>query len=151
MSPAVHTSVDIDASPQQGWNVVMDPRRLGSWVTTHERVADAPERLSSGSSFEQRLKLAGKSFDVRWTVIEAEEPHLAEWMGDGPYGSCARVKYELEPLDGEGTRFGYENEFELPGGLLGRAAARLVGASRARMDTRRSLENLKRLLENESS
>ena len=69
-------------------------------------------------------------------MIEAEEPHLAEWRGDGPYGSCARVRYELEPLGGEATRFGYENEFELPAGLLGRAAARLVGSSRARRDTR---------------
>jgi len=147
MSPAVHTSVDIDASPQQVWDVVMDPRRLGSWVTTHEGVADAPERLSSGSSFEQRLKLAGKSFDVRWTVIEAEEPHLAEWRGDGPYGSRARVRYELASLDGKRTRFGYENEFELPSGLLGRAAARVVGSARVRREAERSLANLKQVLQ----
>ena len=73
----------------------MDPRHLESWVTTHEKVSRAPARLSSGSSFEQTLRLAGKSFDVRWTVIEAEEPHFAEWRGDGPYGSRARVRYEL--------------------------------------------------------
>src|SRR6476660_1109270 len=64
MSLAVHTSVDIDASPQQVWDVVMDPRRLESWVTTHEKASRAPERLSSGSSFEQTLRLAGRSFDV---------------------------------------------------------------------------------------
>jgi uncharacterized protein YndB with AHSA1/START domain len=151
MSPAVRTSVDIDASPQQVWDVVMDPRRLGSWVTTHEGVADVPERLSSGSSFEQRLKLAGTSFDVCWTVSEVDEPRLAEWRGDGPYGSFARVRYVLEPLGDEATHFSYENEFELPAGLLGKAAARLVGAPRARRESRRSLGNLKRLLEKENS
>ena len=147
MSLAVHTSVDIDASPQKVWNVVMDPRHLESWVTTHEKVSRAPARLSSGSSFEQTLRLAGKSFDVRWTVIEAREPHFAEWRGDGPYGSRARVRYELASLDGKRTHFGYENEFELPSGLLGRAAARVVGSARVRREAERSLANLKELLQ----
>ena len=147
MSLAVHTSVDIDASPQKVWNVVMDPRQLDSWVTTHEKVSRAPARLSSGSSFEQTLRLAGKSFDVRWTVIEAKEPNFAEWRGDGPYGSRARVRYELASLDGKRTHFGYENEFELPSGLLGRAAARVVGSARVRREAERSLANLKQLLQ----
>ena len=148
MSLSVHTSVDIDASPQKVWDVVMDPRRLESWVTTHEKVVRAPIRLSPGSSFEQTLRLAGKSFDVRWTVIEAKEPRFAEWRGGGPYGSRARVRYQLEPLHDERTRFGYENEFELPGGLLGRAAAGLVGSARVSREAARSLANLKQLLEN---
>ena len=147
MSLAVQTSVDIDASPQKVWNVVMDPRHLESWVTTHEKVSRAPARLSSGSSFEQTLRLVGKSFDVRWTVIEAKEPHFAEWRGDGPYGSRARVRYELASLDGKRTHFGYENEFELPSGLLGRAAARVVGSARVRREAKRSLANLKQLLQ----
>ena len=147
MSLAVHTSVDIEVSPQKVWDVVMDPRRLDSWVTTHEKVSRAPARLSSGSSFEQTLRLAGKSFDVRCTVSEAREPHFAEWRGDGPYGSRARVRYELASLDGKRTHFGYENEFELPSGLLGRAAARVVGSARVRREAERSLANLKQLLQ----
>jgi uncharacterized protein YndB with AHSA1/START domain len=147
MSPAVHTSVDIDASPQKVWDVVMDPRRLESWVTTHEKASRAPARLSSGSSFEQTLRLAGKSFDVRWTVVAAKEPRFAEWRGEGPRGSRARIRYHLEPLDGKRTRFGYQNEFELPGGLLGRAAGGLVGSARIRREAARSLTNLKQLLE----
>jgi uncharacterized protein YndB with AHSA1/START domain len=147
MSLAVHTSVDIDASPQKVWDVVMDPRGLESWVTTHEKASRARGRLSSGSSFEQTLRLAGKSFDVLWTVVAAEEPRFAKWKGEGPYGSSARVSYQLEPLDGERTRFGYQNEFNLPGGLLGRGAARLLGSARARREAVRSLANLKHLVE----
>jgi uncharacterized protein YndB with AHSA1/START domain len=147
MSLAVHTSVEIDASPQKVWDVVMDPRRFESWVTTQEKVSRAPVRLSSGSSFEQTLRLARKSFDVRWTVVEAKEPRFAEWRGEGPYGSCARVSYRLEPLDGGRTRFGYRNEFEPPDGLLGRVAARLVGFARVRREAAQSLANLKQLLE----
>jgi uncharacterized protein YndB with AHSA1/START domain len=150
MSVAVHTSVDIDASPRKVWDVVMDPRRLESWVTTHERASRVPARLSSGSSFEQTLRLAGKSFDVRWSVVEAKEPRFAEWRGEGPGGSRARVTYQLEPLDGERTRFEYQNEFEPPGGLLGTAAARLVASARLRREAARSLANLKQLLEKQS-
>jgi uncharacterized protein YndB with AHSA1/START domain len=149
MSLAVDKSVDIDASPQKVWDVVMDPRRLESWVTTHEKVSCAPGQLSSGSSFEQTLRLAGKSFDVRWTVIEAKEPSFAEWRGDGPYGSRARVRYRLAPLDGKRTRFRYQNEFEVPSGLLGRAAMRIVGSTRVRREAERSLTNLKQLLRGE--
>jgi len=116
MSPTVCTWVDVHASPEEVWAVVMDPRLLDRWVTTHVAVADAPARLSSGSSFEQTLKLAGKSFTVRWTVAQARWPCRADWLGEGPYGSHARVTYELERLDDGGTRFWYENEFELPAG-----------------------------------
>jgi uncharacterized protein YndB with AHSA1/START domain len=149
MSPAVCTSVDIHASPQDVWDVVMDPRLLDRWVTTHVGVADVPERLSSGSSFEQTLKLAGKSFTVRWTVAHACWPCRADWLGEGPYGSHARVTYELERLDDGGTRFWYENDFELPAGVLGSAAGRLVGHSRAQREAARSLRRLKLLLEKE--
>jgi uncharacterized protein YndB with AHSA1/START domain len=147
MSLSVHTSVDIDASPQEVWDVVMDPRRLESWVTTHQRVSRAPVPLSSGSSFEQTLRLAGKTFDVRWSVVEASEPRCAEWRGEGPYGSRALVRYQLASLDGKKTRFEYENDFEVPRGLLGRAAARLVGSTRVRREAERSLMNLRQLLE----
>jgi uncharacterized protein YndB with AHSA1/START domain len=146
----VRTSVDIDAPPQRVWDVVMDPRLLHLWVTTHLGVADVPKQLSSGSSFEQSLKLAGKSFDVRWTVMQADEPWRAEWLGEGPFGSRAKVIYELERLDDKGTRLGYESEFELPAGVLGRAAGRLVGSSRARQEAARSLEKLKLLLEKQA-
>ena len=147
MSLTVCTWVDVHASPEEVWAVVMDPRLLDRWVTTHVAVADAPARLSSGSSFEQTLELAGKSFAVRWTVKRADRPRLAEWLGEGPFGSHARVRYELERLDDGGTRFWYENEFELPASVLGRAAARLVGHSRARTEATRSLRKLKLLLE----
>jgi carbon monoxide dehydrogenase subunit G len=143
----VRESVDLDAPPEEVWGVVMDPRRLGQWVTTHEAVEDAPSGpLEEGSSFTQKLKLAGAPFKVRWTVSEVERPRLARWEGKGPGGSRARVRYALSERDG-GTRFDYENDFELPGGILGRVGARALSAAGSGREARRSLENLKRLLE----
>jgi carbon monoxide dehydrogenase subunit G len=123
--PCISTSIDIDAPPEEVWRVLMDPRRLGDWVTIQCDIQDLPEgHLGDGDTFRQTLALAGKKFDVRWTVCSQDEPRFAEWRAQGPRGSGARVRYELEP-NGDATRFRYRNEFELPGGGVGRLAGKL--------------------------
>ena len=92
------------------------------------------------------MRLAGKSFDVDWRVVEADEPHLARWEGEGPAGSRARVRYRLEAED-DGTRFDYRNEFALPGGGLGKLAGGLLAAAPGKREASRSLERLRMLLE----
>ena len=146
MSREVRAEIDLPAGPEQVWDVVMDPHRLREWVTTHEGLEGAaPERLERGSEFKQRLKVGGPSFTVTWKVVECERPRSVRWEGEGPGGSRAFVEYDLSP-DGDGTRFGYANRFELPGGALGRLAGRAVGERVARRESERTLENLKRLL-----
>ena len=126
----------------------MDPRRLAEWVTTHRSLSEgAPTTLARGSTFRQTLSLSGARFDVTWTVVRAERPQRVEWDGEGPAGSSARVRYELEPAGEGATLFRYRNEFELPGGPLGRVAGRAIGSAPARRDAERSLANLKRLVE----
>ena len=159
--PAVVSEIEIAAAPEAVWEVVMDPHRLSDWVTTHHALGDgAPRELSVGSTFKQTLKLSGAKFEVEWTVVECERPRRVAWDGDGPKGSSAKVRYGLEPAGGdagvggtdggEATTFSYENEFELPGGALGRLAGRTVGAATAKREAERSLANLKRLIESAS-
>lgn len=149
MSPSVCESVSIDAPVDRVWEKVMDARCLGEWVSTHDSVEGAVSGAAEeGMSFTQRLKVAGKRFKVRWRIVEADAPRLARWRGEGPGGSTARVVYHLVD-EGDGTRFDYENEYELPGGLLGKAAGAVVTTAPARREARRSLDNLKRLLESE--
>ena len=143
---AVNESIEITAPPAEVWAVIMDPHRLGDWVTAHKKVYDAPEGgLSQGDSFEQKLQVVGPSFKVKWTVVEASEPTLAVWEGKGPGGSKADVRYELSE-SGDGTRFDYCNDFELPGGPLAKVAGGIAGAP-ATKQARESLKNLKELLE----
>ena len=147
MSRSVRESIVIAAAPERVWETVMDPTLLERWVTTHDSVADATSGpADEGDSFTQKLRLAGKSFKVDWTVVEADPPRLARWQGDGPAGSTARVVYRLEPEDG-GTRFDYENEFALPGGALGKVAGGLLSAAPGRREARRTLDRLRTLLE----
>ena len=148
MARSVRETVVLAAEPQRVWDTVMDPSQLERWVTTHDSYEGAaPGALSEGDEFTQKLRLAGKSFKVRWHVIEARAPELARWEGEGPAGSTASVVYRLTAEDG-GTRFEYENEFALPGGVLGKAAGGLLSAAPGGREARRTLERLRTLLEN---
>jgi uncharacterized protein YndB with AHSA1/START domain len=147
LSESVSAEIEIAVPIAGVYDAMMDPDRLGDWVTIHREVSDAPEPpLSEGDSFQQKLALSGKSFTVRWEVTRAEPPNAADWDGHGPAGSKARVAYRLEG-GGEATSVRYENEFDFPAGFLGRAAGRLLVRSPAKKEAERSLERLKDLLE----
>jgi carbon monoxide dehydrogenase subunit G len=122
----VERTVEIAAPPEEVYEVVMDPGRLEDWVTIHHHLEDAPSgRLRQGSKLTQCLKLAGKKFKVRWTVVENDPCSRVVWEGRGPVASHARVVYGFKG-NGQGTTFSYRNEYDLPGGALGRMAGRAV-------------------------
>lgn len=142
----VERSIDIAADPDRVYGVVMDPRRLGDWVTIQEQLIEAPEReLARGDRLTQRLKVAGQRFEVRWEVTIAEPPRRVEWRGEGPLGTSARVSYVLAESDG-GTGFDYVNEYELPGGIAGKIAGRAVAGAAGR-EAERTLRRLKAIAE----
>lgn len=143
----VRTAIEIAAPPERVWAVVMDPRRLADWVTIHRSLGDAPAQLRRGSTFEQVLTLRGAHLHVEWTVVELDPPRKAVWHGKGPVHSHASIVYELAPLDGGRTRFGYTNEFKTPGGPLGAVAGRVLVGGLSEREAQRSLQRLKELLE----
>lgn len=142
----VERTVKVAAPPERLYEVVMNPRCLERWVTIHQRLEDAPDgQLSKGSTLTQCLKLAGRGFKVRWTVVENEPSKRVVWDGKGPVRSKARVTYEFE-ADGDATEFSYANEYNLPGGALGRMAGPMVRkVTGGELD--KSLKKLKALVE----
>jgi carbon monoxide dehydrogenase subunit G len=144
----VHAQIDIDAPPETVYDLMLDPTRLHEWVTIHRKVnrtdGGAPRR---GYEMDQTLCLRHANFKVHWTLTQADRPSAATWEGHGPAGSYARTSYRLQAVDGNRTRFEYENEFKAPGGLLGAAASRVIVGGVPEREANRSLENLKRLLE----
>jgi uncharacterized protein YndB with AHSA1/START domain len=138
--------IHIEASPDAVYDVVTDPDCLGDWVTIQDRLEEAPNGdLVRGSRLVQRLRVAGKCFNVAWTVKEADRPTKIVWEGKGPLGTKAKAVYELEANDG-GCRFSYMNEYKLPGGVAGAA----VGQALRRVsghEADRSLKRLKALIE----
>jgi uncharacterized protein YndB with AHSA1/START domain len=143
----VDTETLIAAPPEAVWDVVMDPARLGGWVTIHRGVRDVSDgRPHVGFEMNQTIHLRGVNFRVRWELTECDPPRRALWEGRGPARSKAHIEYVLEPENG-GTRFHYRNEFSPPLGPLGAAASRALVGGIPEREAQRSLERLQALLE----
>ena len=126
----------------------MDPSRLKDWVTIHRAVSDVSSNpLRKGSSMEQMLHLRGVTFRVHWTLIDVNTPNHAEWEGQGPAHSQARIRYELSADGDDATVFDYTNEFTAPGGRLGSAASKVIVGGASEREASNSLQRLKALLE----
>jgi uncharacterized membrane protein len=144
----VHAQIEIDAPIERVWDIVMDPQRLADWVTIHRSVQDVSEQpLRRGSTMDQVLHIRSVSFHVHWTLTDVSSPHRAEWEGQGPAHSVARIRYELSG-DAEGpVRFAYTNEFIPPGGRLGSMASRFIVGATSQREANNSLARLKALVE----
>jgi carbon monoxide dehydrogenase subunit G len=144
----VHAQIEIEAPVQRVWDTVMDPHRFKDWVTIHRSVNNVSDNpLRRGSTMDQVLHIHGISFHVHWTLTDVSSPRHAEWKGQGPAHSLARIRYELSG-DGDGpTRFDYTNEFVPPGGRLGNMASRFIVGATSEREANNSLARLKGLLE----
>ena len=144
--PAQSGSPEIAASRESVWAVISDLSRLGEWATIHRGFeGKAPTSAEKGTTFTQKISVAGHRFDVDWTATEVSPPKRMVWEGEGPMGSSARSTYTLAEA-GDGVRFEYSTEFEPPGGKVGEAAASAV-ESQSQTEADESLERLKRLVE----
>jgi uncharacterized protein YndB with AHSA1/START domain len=144
----VHVTTEIDAPVQRVWDTIMDPHRLGEWVTIHRRIKKASsDPQKQGSTMEQVLHMRGVSFNVHWELVEVSPPHLAVWAGRGPAHSRASIRYELSQNGDGPTTFDYTNEFSAPGGPLGRVASRVIVGAASEREASGSLNRLKALLE----
>lgn len=143
----VERTIEIDAPRERVWAKLMDPRCLEDWVSIHKSLKEAPEgELEQGDQLTQCLSMAGTSFNVKWKVVEADEPSHAMWEGKGPMRSKASVVYDLEDAGDGKTRFAYSNEFKSPGGPFGAVVDRITGGTAERAADK-TLANLKKLLE----
>ena len=143
----VTASIDIDAPREQVFHTMLDPARLGEWVTIHRKVNDKDGgEPREGFEMEQTLCLRGVNFKVKWKLTEYRPGRSATWEGRGPAHSYARTGYRLSDRDG-GTHFEYENEFKPPGGFLGKAASRVLVGGQPQKEANESLKQLKALLE----
>ena len=140
-------TIEIEAPPEDVYDVMTDPQRLGEWVTIQDELVEAPEQpIKKGDTITQRMKVAGKKFEVSWDVEVADRPKKVRWTGNGPMGSKARATYEFESNGNGGTTFSYTNEYDVPGGPLGKVAGKaMVAASGGEADG--SLKRLKQMIE----
>ena len=139
----VTASIHIDAPPRAVWELVMDPGRLGDWVTIHRGLTHADEGPARvGYRMDQQIHLRGVSLEVHWTLVECDSCARAVWEGRGPARSRAHTEYLLR-TEGEGTRFDYRNEFHPPFGPLGAVVGRALVGGMPEREATRTLERLR--------
>lgn len=144
----VTTSIDIAAPASDVWDTVMDPKRLGDWVTIHRRLRDSDQGSPRvGYRMDQQLHLRGVSIDVHWRLVECTPARHAVWEGRGPARSRARTEYTLTERPDGHTRFDYRNEFHAPLGPLGALASHALVGGMPQREASRTLERLRDLLE----
>ncbi len=144
----VSASVFIAAPPEAVWDVVMDPRRLGDWVTIHRKLLHAEARAPrKGYEMDQQIHLRGVSLDIHWTLVDCQPHSRVVWEGRGPARSRARTEYLLRPANGRGTHFDYHNDFHAPLGPIGALASRALVGGIPEREAKRTLERLRELLE----
>jgi uncharacterized protein YndB with AHSA1/START domain len=144
----VHAEIEIDAPIERVWETIMDPERLGDWVTIHKsvkNVSDSP--LREGATMDQAIQVRGLTFRVHWQLVSVNPPHTAQWEGGGPAHSNALIRYELSSEGTDQTKFRYTNEFHPPGGRLGNVAGRMIVGATSQREANNSLSKLKALLE----
>lgn len=146
----VQDEIVIQVPIERVWETVMDPRRLGNWVTIHKSVDNFPSPpLRRGATMDQAMSVRGITFHVHWQLVELEPPHRARWQGEGPAHSDAFIRYELSSDRPGQTTFRYTNEFHPPGGRLGSVASRIIVGATSEREARNSLLRLKHLLEHD--
>jgi uncharacterized protein YndB with AHSA1/START domain len=144
----VITSITIDAPPAEVWAVIMDPARLGDWVTIHRKLNAAPADGGprKGDEMDQTLCIRGVNFRVHWELTSCDAPAHAVWKGRGPARSHAETEYRLTDAGGK-TRFAYRNEFKAPLGPLGAVASKALVGGVPEREATSSLQKLKALVE----
>jgi Polyketide cyclase / dehydrase and lipid transport len=143
----VTVSTQIHAAREDVWNMVLDPRRLGDWVTIHRKLLRSdggPPRV--GYTMDQQIHLRGVSLEVHWKLVECDPCVRAVWKGRGPARSRAHTEYVLAGSDGT-TQFDYRNEFRPPLGPVGAIVSRALVGGIPEREANRSLERLRASLE----
>ncbi len=143
----VTASTHIAVAPADVWKMVMDPERLGDWVTIHRRLLhsdDGPPRV--GYEMDQQIHMRGVSVEVHWRLVDCLPSARAVWEGRGPARSRARTEYILSPED-DGTRFAYRNEFHAPLGPVGAIVSRALVGGMPEREAKRTLDRLRASLE----
>jgi uncharacterized protein YndB with AHSA1/START domain len=143
----IAASTRIAAAPADVWKMIMDPTRLGEWVTIHRKLVHADDGpLRVGYEMDQQIHLRGVNLVVHWKLVDVRPNELAVWEGTGPARSRAHTEYVLS-ADGDGTRFDYRNEFRPPLGPVGAMVSRALVGGMPKREAGRTLDRLRAHLE----
>ena len=104
MKHELRTSIDIDATPEQVWQILIDLERYSEW---NPFIVEATGTARVGERLKNRMQPpSGKAMTFRPRVTVVDPARTFEWLGrlGLPGIFDGRHRFELEPIP-TGTRF----------------------------------------------
>lgn len=142
----IERSVEISRSPQEVFELLSDASSLTRWVTVLHEARNPPERLETGDVFEQTIRILGSLLHSTWEASNVEEPREIRYEAVARIEIPVRMVQTIRPAE-TGAAVELEVEYDLPGGIAGELLDRAFVRRRATRDADRSLDRLKRILE----
>jgi uncharacterized protein YndB with AHSA1/START domain len=128
----IRHSAEIDASPEEVWRIVGDPRNLPQWnqhiLAVHEV---PPTGLVPGAKYWTEMGGFGIRFRILAEVVELDPPTYSWIRLTGPV--TASVRTWVHPTSDGRTLLEHEVDYHVRGGPIGEVigrALRLLGATR---------------------
>ncbi len=142
-------TIEIARPPEEIFDYITDLDRLTEWATMVKETRDLGDRpIKQGTTFSQTIKAAGSvDIDCDWHVKQLQRPRHVHYEATAPDGGQMQMSQTIMPLDGGRSKVEIDLDYEVPGGVLGQIADKLVFEGQNEKEADTSLENLKRILE----
>ena len=144
----IDQSIVISAPPQAVWDYLADPEnylRFMSGITHWEVVGDKPSGL--GARYRILVRVGAAELGGLIEIVEWDEPYDQAWHS--VTGVDQRGRWRIREEDGGRSRVEFRFAYGVIGGGIAGLIAELASAPTVRRQMRRTLQQLKRLVEHE--
>jgi uncharacterized membrane protein len=149
---SITRETEIGAPPDVVWSVLEDIRALPEVSPSTEAVEDAPARLTApGQTYVQVGRILGRRMRSRWTVKALEPTRYLRSEGDLGLGARYCLTQTLTPVNPTRTKVQVTIDYKVPGGALGRLAAKAAVESRVASEAQTVLDGVRRVAEAKAS
>jgi ligand-binding SRPBCC domain-containing protein len=142
---SVEYSVEVDAPPEEVWEITSDPRRLPAWERHVESVTVPPGGLGPGVRYDVTMSFMGVRATVPCVVQEWEPPWRSVVDLGGLLSATVTTTIASLPFDRSVLRHEVRYVFKGPLGSFAAASVRAVGG--AEYALRRGTEAQRRQIE----
>ena len=105
MPDAIEESIEIDAPPEQLYDMVSDLSRMGEWSPENQGgswVGGATKAVE-GARFKARNRRGSRSWSSVATIVTANRPKEVAWLSSAVGLKIALWRYRFDPSPGGGT------------------------------------------------
>ncbi len=149
---SISRETEIAAPPEIVWSVLEDVRALPDVSPSTEAVEDAPPRLTEpGQTYVQVGRLLGRRLRSQWTVQAVDPQRCLRSEGELGPGIRYCLTQTLAPVHPNRSRLQVTIDYSIPGGVLGRLAAKAAVESRVASEAQTVLDGVRRVAESNAA